>query len=295
MSVILPAFRTPATWLRRALQSLQRQTYPPGRIECVVVDDGSGGAFPADYRHVIREFSGDFALTYLPRPGNEGPSVARNHAVAASGGEWICILDSDDTLEPEAISACAGAGSGATLIFTDKRLYEADLRTPRLVRRKAEMFAEHCERKGTIEDPLVHMNFVCLGQMIRRDAFDAAGGYDPGLRKAVDYDLELRLAELSEAPNFAHVARPLYNYRVRPSGISGGTRYADHPCEVLRRAARRRGWTIDEVRKDPRKLGPYENTWFDFVVGGEVRKMPYIDYADFSWRPDPARGAPHPE
>jgi hypothetical protein len=61
-------------------------------------------------------------------------------------------------------------------------------------------------------NPIVHSSV-----MFRRSAYEAAGGFDPGLRTMSDYDLWLRIAQYG---SMHLIAVPLVRYRVHPAQLS---------------------------------------------------------------------------
>ncbi len=77
-------------------------------------------------------------------------------------------------------------------------------------------------------------------RLIRRDTFAAAGGIDSSIQVAIDYDLCLRLSEVT---SFAHVAKELYYYRTHSGTISHGQRVEQILAskEAIARALVRRG------------------------------------------------------
>jgi GT2 family glycosyltransferase len=90
VSVIIPTYNR-ADLLPRAITSALEQTYRPHEV--IVVDDGSTD----DTADRCAEW-GDH-IRYV-RVENGGVSAARNAGIAIAGGEWIALLDSDDTWEP---------------------------------------------------------------------------------------------------------------------------------------------------------------------------------------------------
>ena len=95
ISVVVPTFNRSGT-LRRALQSIARQTRAPDQI--IVVDDGSTD----DTRQMVT--SRFPQAIYLHQP-NRGVSSARNLGINSASGEWIALLDSDDEWLPGKLSA----------------------------------------------------------------------------------------------------------------------------------------------------------------------------------------------
>src|ERR1700753_1435580 len=93
VSVIIPTYNYGA-YITDAIESLRAQTYESW--ECVVVDDGSTD----DTAEVVARFvERDPRVRYL-RQENQRQSVAKNTGLAATAGEYIQFLDSDDRIEP---------------------------------------------------------------------------------------------------------------------------------------------------------------------------------------------------
>jgi glycosyltransferase involved in cell wall biosynthesis len=82
-------------FIAKAIESSLAQTY--GNVEIIVVDDGSTD----NSREVIERYGDRVKAIYQT---NSGQSVACNTAFAASSGELICLLDSDDYFEPHKIA-----------------------------------------------------------------------------------------------------------------------------------------------------------------------------------------------
>lgn len=81
-------------YARRCFRSLERQTYP--NFEVLIVDAGSTDST----RAIAASFDARFKWLELPR---SDMGAARNHGIAASRGEIICFLDSDDFYLPQKI------------------------------------------------------------------------------------------------------------------------------------------------------------------------------------------------
>ena len=95
VSVVIP-IKGRASLFELTAQSLVEQTYP--HWEAVVVDDGSS----ADEFSRIAEIAGrDQRTRLMKNPGpRRGASACRNTGLAASRGEYVVFLDSDDALAP---------------------------------------------------------------------------------------------------------------------------------------------------------------------------------------------------
>ena len=94
VSVITPV-RNGAEFIERALDSALSQTL--ANIEVVVVDDASSDGtseLVAQYRRR------DERIKLITLDENVGPGAARNRALDVAEGEWIAVLDADDTFKP---------------------------------------------------------------------------------------------------------------------------------------------------------------------------------------------------
>lgn len=91
ISVIIPCYNY-AKYLKECVESVRNQTYPI--YEIIVVNDGS----PDNTEEVCNEL-GVMCLTKK----NGGLSSARNAGIRACTGEYVCCIDADDKIVPEAI------------------------------------------------------------------------------------------------------------------------------------------------------------------------------------------------
>ncbi len=95
LSVIIPAFNTDASLLKKALDSIYQQDI--NGIEVILVDDGS---VENNIYSEIAKFSYP-RLKYIKNSKNYGSSYARNRAMDISEGEFVMFLDSDAYLEKD--------------------------------------------------------------------------------------------------------------------------------------------------------------------------------------------------
>jgi len=89
------------------LGSLGRQTVAPGRLEVVVVDDGSSDATPEVLER--EEARGDLSLRMIRRPRAGGPSAARNDGWRVARAPLVAFTDDDCVAEPGWLAALEGA------------------------------------------------------------------------------------------------------------------------------------------------------------------------------------------
>ena len=99
VSVIIPAYNR-AWSIERCVRSILEQTYRP--IECIVVDDGSTDETPEIVKRLAFGTLKGVGMKFIQKQ-NGGANSARNRGLMECHGEYICYLDSDDTLPPESI------------------------------------------------------------------------------------------------------------------------------------------------------------------------------------------------
>jgi glycosyltransferase involved in cell wall biosynthesis len=96
VSIMMPCFNERAS-LPRAIASVLAQTHM--RWELVFVDDGSTDGSSELVRSVC-----DPRIRVIRLPENRGHGVARQTALDASSGDYLCMLDADDWMYPSRIA-----------------------------------------------------------------------------------------------------------------------------------------------------------------------------------------------
>ena len=94
ISVIVPVYNV-EKYLEECLDSIQNQTYSD--IEVILVNDGSLD----NSKDICEKYCKEDNRFKLINQANQGQSVARNHGVVASTGEFIAFVDSDDIIRQD--------------------------------------------------------------------------------------------------------------------------------------------------------------------------------------------------
>ena len=113
VSIIVPVYGV-EKYIERCARSLFSQTYPD--IEYIFVDDGSPDRSVEILEQVVEAFPQRKPRVTILRKSNEGQSFARRDGIAASHGDFLMFVDSDDWLEPLAVEKLVAAAADADIV-----------------------------------------------------------------------------------------------------------------------------------------------------------------------------------
>ena len=226
VSVIVAAYQANDTIIR-ALASIAAQTLKP--FEVVVVDDGSTDT-TFEVTKAYEPHMNGIKLLVSKSKTNEGAGSARNHAINLSSGTTLAFLDADDEWLPKKLERSmyylargdyyfvahdywVGEHENAVHHDCQRRFYEGDDAFKALY------------RKGYIPSCSV---------VAPRERIIAAGGFDPSLRNAQDFDLWLAMTSDPTA-TFLVFGEPLLRYHMSNDGIMGHTARRLKCCLLIAR------------------------------------------------------------
>lgn len=92
ISIVVPVYNS-ELYLKQSIESIVNQTYK--KLEIILVDDGSTDSSSS----ICDQFSIKDKRIKVIHKENGGVSSARNIGMDVASGEWICFVDSDDTVE----------------------------------------------------------------------------------------------------------------------------------------------------------------------------------------------------
>jgi len=247
------------------LAALRAQTVPAERFEVIVVDDGSTDA--------TAEIAQDHGARVL-RITNSGPAVARNRGVAVASGSILVFTDADCAPDPAWLVEMLAPFADERVVAT-KGVYRSEQRswTARFVQAEYESRYRRMLRRETID-------FVdTYAAAYRRDAFDAAGGFDESfpLPSVEDQELSFRLA--------AGGARMVFCPRAVVAH-----RHASSPLAYLRKKAKIAYWKLRVLARFPRQARADSHTPASLkvellLVAGLVVTLPLVVIPGWRWMP----------
>lgn len=206
VSVILPTYNRSAV-LGRSVQSVLSQSFTD--FELILVDDASQD----ETESVVKAFD-DSRIRYVKTEKNFGGAEARNIGMRLAQASLIAFQDSDDEWRPEKLSTCItilnnernciGVFSGFWQICDRKSRYMPTSDPP--------------NDRNSMFSALLRNNFVDTPTVVvRRNALDAVGGFDPAMPRYQDWDLAIRLSSIGQ---MVFIKEPLILSYITPSSIS---------------------------------------------------------------------------
>src|SRR5438552_255214 len=194
-----------APWVRDAVASVLAQT--AGDLELIVIDDGSTDASP-ELLAAVRD-----SRVRTERREHAGLTRALNRALALARAPLVARLDADDLALPERLAlqrAFLGSHPDVGLLGTGAREVDAAGREIARIRPPSD---DAALRRALIRrNPFVHSSV-----MIRRAVLERTGGYDETLPVAQDYDLWMRVSQLTR---MANLPEPLVVRRLLPGRVT---------------------------------------------------------------------------
>lgn len=178
ISVCVPA-RNEERNIGRCVEALLAQTYP--NFEIIVLDDRSTDSTPEILRHYVAQ---DDKLEVingsdLP-PGWAGKPFALTQAASAARGEWLCFVDADTFVTPEALAAVyAKAVETEADLFTImtrqimKTFWERTV-LPLVMLALSVGFSPRKVNDPERKDAIANGQFI----FIKRDVYEAVGGHE---------------------------------------------------------------------------------------------------------------------
>jgi O-antigen biosynthesis protein len=203
ITVITPTFNTAPRWFIEAGTSVLNQSFADW--EWCLVDDGSQDVQTKQILESVAQLHPNIRVKQSP---NRGISAATNEALETARGEFVCFLDHDDLLAPEALQTVYDKLSeGFDVVYSD----EDKLDDKRAV--LTEPFFKPDWSPEYFRGAMYVGHLLCLRRdLARRVRFDTT--FD-GVQ---DFEFMLRVSETGA--RIGHVSKILYHWRKTPGSIA---------------------------------------------------------------------------
>lgn len=186
VSVIIPTHNR-SELLKKAVKSLENQSHQ--NFEIIIIDDFSTD----DTAEVVSQMKDD-RIIFLKHDINKGGSEARNTGIKRATGRFIGFLDSDDQWLPDKLEKQLKLFENQPdvgVIYTGVQVVNENNQPTRKI---------VPEYRGDILPELFESNCIdtTSSVLIKKEVLDQVQGFDSGLPSCQDWDLYIRLAQVTK-------------------------------------------------------------------------------------------------
>lgn len=207
LSVIIPVYNA-SSYVRQAVDSALAQTFD--NLEVLVIDDGSTDGTVEQLSEIkdcrIRLFSRAHA----------GVAQSRNFGIRLARGDYIGFLDGDDLWHRDKMSKHVGLMESCPDTDLSFSLSQPINDCGEDCGLPSPMLAEVISSRDLLLENLIRTPSSVL---VRREALQSAGSFDPSLVPCEDYDMWIRISRLRPV-NIRCINSILTKYRRHPSQLT---------------------------------------------------------------------------
>lgn len=241
VSVCVPVYNS-EKYLFRCLKSIATQSLE--KKEIVIVNDASSGmdSEGKDFFSIIKKFRKNFKLdiNVIVHKKNLGLLEARRSAVYAAKGKYICIVDSDDFLEPDALKNMYDAAEKNKADIIQGRVnvnysQNAEIRSEEQKEKLLKkMHAANLVYSGELVTNDILEGFILKknhcgflwGKLYLKEVYLEALNHIPAMSCTMAEDLLQYFFIAYEAKKYVGIENIVYNYSLE-TGISSGKKKTD--------------------------------------------------------------------
>ncbi len=224
ISVVMPVYKVSEPILREAIESLKAQSYEKWELCATVIP----AVNPQGAILLRQAADGDSRLKILELETNHGISGNSDQALTLASGEFVALLDHDDTLAPFAlfeVVSLISADRSANFIYSDR-----DEITEHGRKRIRPFF-----KPGWSPEVMLTANYLTHLCVMRTEHIRAVGSWRSETDGAQDWDLFLRV--IHRFGGVRHIPKILYHWRnVSTSVSAGGARVKPYAAAAQVRA-----------------------------------------------------------
>ena len=205
ISVIVPMYNTPENFFKDLINCMKEQTYKNWEL-CLA--DGS----PTQNDNLKKYYEKEERVKYNFLNENKGIAGNTNEAIKMAEGEYIALLDHDDVLSPYAlyeIVKCINKHPDVEFMYSDEDKIDE----------KGNRYDAYF-KSDFAPDTLRSQNYICHFSVFKKELMDKLEGFRPDYDGAQDYDIILRMSEITDESKIKHIPRILYHWRVHKNSTA---------------------------------------------------------------------------
>jgi len=257
ISFIIPVYNIEPEYLKDCLDSILKQTYK--NFEICIADDHSTKKETID---TLKEYEKkDNRIKVVYRKENGHISKATNSALEITTGEYIALMDDDDTITKDALYKVVEAinkDKNIDMIYSDED--------------KMDMEGNYCDphfKTNFAVDSFFGGNYICHFTVIKKSIFDKIGNFNGDYVGAQDFDLFLRATEV--AKKIHHIPETLYHWRKVPGSTADTIENKEYAIENGKKAVEA---ALKRRKLDGYVTVPIKST--QYVVHYNYKKEPLV-------------------
>ena len=212
ISVIIPVYRV-EKYLKRCIDSVLRQTFQD--FECILVDDGSTDGSGDLCDRYVQAYS-NFSVIHKQ---NGGLSSARNAALDIAKGDFLCFLDSDDMLHPQALELMLKVAESSSADMVSSKLSEfssQSVETPVIDNVYTRKLQQHEVITQLYPTLFGEISVTACGKLYRKEVFENLRFPEGEIYE----DLHIYLDVLLSCKSITLADAALYYYYKNPDSIT---------------------------------------------------------------------------
>lgn len=260
-SICIPVYNVEEKWLEKCISSVENQYYENWQL--CLADDCSTDI---RVREVLKRYQQkDSRIQVIYRKENGHISRATNSALQIAKGEFIVLMDNDDEISRDALFEVVKLlqqHRDADVIYSDSdKITESEERVDPYFK------PDYCP------DTLLSYNYISHLGIYRKTLIDQVGGFRIGVEGSQDYDLLLRVTELTD--RVYHIPKILYHWRIIEGSTASGVGQKNYAYlagkKVLEDAVRRRGYharvqLLEKILCYNMKFYPVEEHFYSIII-----------------------------
>lgn len=187
VSVIITTHNRDAKILKRAIDSVLCQTYQ--NFEIIVVNDNKNYVGNTDIEKLMHDYNRS-DITYVYNVISPGACGSRNIGIREAHGEFIALLDDDDSFcETKIEEMLLAFDEDIGMVYSDYEIIGS--------KHKTNFMGIDSDSNINCFERLLYGNYIggCSIPIIRKKCFECVGGFDESFPSAQDYEMWLRITK----------------------------------------------------------------------------------------------------
>ena len=198
ISIVTPVFNPPTEVFRALIESVTAQTYTNFEL-CL----GNFGDDPVIAKIIHEYASSDDRIKSYPFTENKGIAENSNQILEKVQGEFIALLDHDDTLSPDALFE--------NIVLLNQADYDFIYSDKDKINEVGDRFDPFFKPDWSPEI-MLNANYLTHLNVFKTSLTKRVGGWDSKTDGAQDWDLFFKIIQVSK--KIGHIPKVLYHWRV---------------------------------------------------------------------------------